>query len=56
MVVDNAATVRMLSQEALELYSYRVLTADSKEVIYTPNMLQQFGERVTRLIDKPQQA
>jgi CheY-like chemotaxis protein len=40
-VVDDAATVRMLSQETLELYSYRVLTADSKEIIYEPNMLQQ---------------
>lgn len=29
LVVDDAATVRLLSQEALELYGYRVLAAES---------------------------
>ena len=46
----------MLSQEALEIYSYRVLTADSKEIIYKPNYVATIGGRVTPLIDKLQQA
>lgn len=45
----------MLRQEALELYRDRVLTTDSKEMIYTPKVAA-IGGHVPLLIDKPQQA